>query len=69
MIVSKVTIVDHNLGFVKTKTDKNVLHFLENYSFRQGKVTEQNRDGYIAELVSANNPDDPSVIGEVLVTY
>lgn len=69
MIVSSITITDENMGFAKTKFDKNVLDFLDDYSFRQGKITFQNKQGFNAELHSRTRLEDDTVIGHMVVIY
>lgn len=69
MIVSSVTILDEHLGFVMTKFDKNVLDFLDDYSFRQGKITFQNKEGFTAELHSRTRLEDDTVTGHMVVIY
>lgn len=69
MIASSVTITDEHFGFAKTKFDKNVLDFLDDYSFRQGKITFQNKQGFTAELHSRTRLEDDTVTGHMVVIY
>lgn len=69
MIASFVTITDEHFGFAKTKFDKNVLDFLDDYSYRQGKITFQNKQGFTAELHSRIHSEDDTVIGHMVVIY
>lgn len=69
MIAATVTITDEVLGFAKTKNNKDVMEFMLNYGFRQGKIVEQDSAGYEAELHSASRLNDEEVIGKMYVTF
>lgn len=69
MIASSVTITDEDFGFVKTKFDKNVQEFMDNYSYRMGKIIQENDKGFVAELHSANRPNDDSVLAKMTVIF
>ena len=69
MIASSVTITDEHFGFTKTKFDKNINEFMENFCYRQGKIIEKNDSGFVAELHSATRLDDEAVIGKMHVIF
>ena len=69
MIASEVTIMDTFFAFTKTKFDKNINEFMENYCYRQGKIIEQDEVGFVAELHSATRLDDETVTGMMYVTF
>lgn len=69
MIVSEVTISDAFFAFAKTKFNKNINEFMENFSYRQGKIIEQDDKGFVAELHSATRRDDEEITGMMYVTF
>lgn len=65
MIASMVTITDNATGFSKTKTNKNVYDFLEDYGLGMGKDIYLSRAGFDAELLAPNG----DVIGKITVIH
>lgn len=69
MIASEVTISDAFFAFAKTKINKDINEFMENYGYRQGKIIEQDDKGFVAELHSSTRPDDDEITGMMYVTF
>lgn len=65
MIASMVTITETATGFSKTKINKNVYNFLEDYGLGMGKDIYLSRAGFDAELLAPNG----DVIGVISVIH